>query len=94
MSNQDSQGSPDDGLSVGRRGFLAAGAGAFLCSIGGQNILVEKAGDAAKADAAAARVKKPAGAKSKIAAVTPGASAVDPLEFQTPQPQPGGKVVE
>ena len=87
-------GESSDNLSLGRRGFLAAGAGAFLCSIGGQNILVEKAGDAAKADAAAARVKKPAGAKSKIAAVTPGASAVDQLEFETPQPQPGGKVVE
>ena len=83
-----------DNLSLGRRGFLAAGAGAFLCSIGGQNILVEKAGDAAKADAAAARVKKPAGAKSTLASKTPGASPVDQLTFTTPEPQPGGKVVE
>jgi hypothetical protein len=40
-----------------RRRFLQAGAaGAFLCAIGGEKIALSKAGDAAKADAAAARV--------------------------------------
>ena len=48
------------GPDIGRRGFLAAGAGAFLCTIGGQKVLVEKAGDASKADAAARNVKRPA----------------------------------
>jgi len=91
--NRDS-GNDVDGLSLGRRGFLAAGAGAFLCTIGGENVLVAKAGDAAKADAAAARVKRPAGAGSKAAAAVPGADAVDQLKFETPGPQPGGKVVE
>src|SRR3954447_8552193 len=39
---------------IGRRRFLQVGAaGAFLCTIGGQDVLVSKPGDAAKADAAA-----------------------------------------
>ena len=84
----------DGDFNLGRRGFLAAGAGAFLCSIGGQNILVERAGDAAKADAAAARVAKPTGAKSRPSAAAPGASPVDQLKFETPVPAPGGRVVE
>ena len=36
---------------IGRRGFLTAGAGAFLCTIGGERVLVAKPGDARKADA-------------------------------------------
>ncbi len=82
------------GAEVGRRGFLAAGAGAFLCTIGGQNIVLAKPGDAAKADAAAATVKKPAGAKAAAARAVPGADAVDKLTFVTPGPQPGGQTRE
>ncbi len=82
------------GAEVGRRGFLAVGAGAFLCTIGGQNILVAKPGDAAKADAAAATVKKPAGAKAAAARAVPGADAVDKLTFVTPGPQPSGQTRE
>jgi hypothetical protein len=72
-----------------RRGFLAAGAGAFLCTIGGERVLLSKPGDAAKADAAAARVPRP---RFLAADAKPpqGASPVDKLTFATPQPQPGG----
>jgi FtsP/CotA-like multicopper oxidase with cupredoxin domain len=65
-----------------RRRFLQAGAaGAFLCAIGGEKVALSKAGDAAKADAAAARVARPR------------AAAKEPTEdqrFTTPKPQPGG----
>jgi FtsP/CotA-like multicopper oxidase with cupredoxin domain len=70
----------------GRRRFLQVGAaGAFLCSIGGEKISLGRAGDAAKADAAAARVARPR------------AAAKEPTESQTyvtPGPQPGGRAVE
>ncbi len=72
---------------IGRRGFLAAGAGAFLCTIGGEKVLLSKPGDARKADAAAARVRRPAFA---AVAATPGADPVDKLPFVTPKPEPGG----
>ena len=75
---------PDHG--IGRRRFFAAGAGAFLCTIGGEQVLLSKPGDARRADAAAARVKRPA----PPAAATPGSDAVDQLTFGTAQPQPGG----
>jgi Multicopper oxidase len=76
---------PDTGLP--RRGFLAAGAGAFLCTIGGQRVLLRNAGDAAKADAAARRVKRP---QARAAADIPGAGPTEKLTFTTPRPQPGG----
>ena len=70
-----------------RRRFLQVGAaGAFLCTIGGETVSVGKRGDAAKADAAAARVVRP---KTN--------EAVEPTEQQTyvtPGPQPGGQKVE
>jgi manganese oxidase len=63
-----------------RRRFLQAGAaGAFLCAIGGEKVALSRPGDAAKADAAAARVARP--------------RAKEPTEdqrFATPEPQPGG----
>src|SRR3954468_21201748 len=66
--------------SFGRRHFLQAGAaGAFLCSIGGQKVVLGKRGDAAKADAAAARVQKPKSAEP-----------TEQQTFTTPQPRPGG----
>jgi FtsP/CotA-like multicopper oxidase with cupredoxin domain len=75
---------------LGRRRFLqASAAGAFLCTIGGEKVALARRGDAAKADAAAARVARPR-------ALTP-AKAVEPTEAQTyvtPLPQPGGKQVE
>ena len=70
-----------------RRGFLAAGAGAFLCTIGGERVLLSKPGDAAKADAAARRVTLP---RARAAAAAPGAGPTERLTFTTPQPQPGG----
>ncbi|HEX6696739.1 MAG TPA: multicopper oxidase domain-containing protein [Solirubrobacteraceae bacterium] len=72
-----------------RRGFLAAGAGALLCTIGGERVLLSKPGDAAKADAAARRVSVP-----RAAAAAPGAGPTEQLTFTTPQPQPGGRVRE
>lgn len=79
-----------DAHGVGRRGFLVAGAGAFLCTIGGEKVLLAKPGDAAKADAAAARVKRPAFAPAAAKAPI-GADAVDELKFETPPaPRPGG----
>ena len=52
--------------------------------------LIAKPGDARKADAAAARVRRPAFA----AAAASGADPVDKLSFVTPKPQPGGAVRE
>jgi manganese oxidase len=75
-----------------RRGFLAAGAGAFLCTIGGERVLLSKPGDAAKADAAARRVAAP---RARAAAAgAPGAGPTEQLTFTTPQPQPGGTARE
>ena len=66
---------------VDRRTFLSAGAGtALLCSIGGTKVALSKAGDAAVADRAAAKVKKPASAKLPI----------DTAEFPRPEAAPGG----
>ena len=79
----------DDGLP--RRGFLAAGAGAFLCTIGAERVLVAKPGDAAKADAAARRVPVP---RARAATAAPGAGPTEQLTFTTPQPQPGGTARE
>jgi FtsP/CotA-like multicopper oxidase with cupredoxin domain len=84
---------PEHRNGLPRRGFLAAGAGAFLCTIGGERVLLGKAGDAAKADAAARRVPRPASLTARTAATKPppqGASPVDQLTFATPQPQAGG----
>ena len=79
----------DSGLA--RRGFLAAGAGAFLCTIGGERVLLSKPGDAAKADAAARRVALP---RARAAAAAPGAGPTEQLTFTAPQPQPGGTARE
>jgi manganese oxidase len=84
---------PEQRNGLPRRGFLAAGAGAFLCTIGGERVLLGKAGDAAKADAVARRVPRPASLTARAAASKPppqGASPVDQLTFATPQPQSGG----
>jgi len=73
---------------LGRRRFLQVGAaGAFLCTIGGERIAVARRGDAAKADAAAARIQRP---KTNAAAAEPTESQT----YVTPQPQPGGQKVE
>src|SRR3954454_4741322 len=73
---------------LGRRRFLQVGAaGAFLCTIGGERIAVARRGDAAKADAAAARIQRP---KTNAAAAEPTESQT----YITPQPQPGGQKVE
>jgi FtsP/CotA-like multicopper oxidase with cupredoxin domain len=69
---------------LGRRRFLQVGAaGAFLCSIGGERVVVGRRGDAAKADAAAARVQRPR-----------SAGPTEQQTFTTPEPQPGGRKVE
>ena len=61
---------PESDNGLPRRGFLAVGAGAFLCTIGGERVLLSKPGDAAKADAAARRVTAP---RARAAAAAPGA---------------------
>jgi FtsP/CotA-like multicopper oxidase with cupredoxin domain len=73
-----------------RRGFLAVGSGALFCTIAGQRLSLDQPGDAAKADAAAAAVRRP----RADAAAAPGAAAEDKLTFATPSPQPGGVVRE
>lgn len=88
-----------------RRRFLQVGAaGAFLCTIGDETVSVAKRGDAAKADAVAAKVQRPPSLVGRGRAVAakdvdrPKTNeAVEPTEQQTyvtPQPQPGGKKVE
>jgi plastocyanin len=67
-----------------RRSFLGLAAGAgLLCTIGGEEVKLSEPGAAARADAAAARVAKPA----RLSDTDP----VDQLQFPTPQPHPGGK---
>jgi multicopper oxidase len=83
---------PESDGALPRRGFLAAGAGAFLCTIGGERVLLSKPGDAAKADAAARRVQAPRARAA--AAAAPGAGPTEQLTFTTPQPQPGGTARE
>jgi FtsP/CotA-like multicopper oxidase with cupredoxin domain len=85
---------------VGRRHFLqVSAAGAFLCTIGGERVAVARRGDAAKADAAAARVKRPPSI-ARLAAADPPAEPKAPVEatelqtYVTPRPQPGGRPVE
>ena len=80
---------PESDTGLPRRGFLALGTGALLCSIGGDQIVLSRPGDAAKADAAARRVAPP---RARAARTTPpqGSDPVDQLKFPTPQPQPGG----
>jgi manganese oxidase len=83
-----------------RRRFLQVGAaGAFLCTIGGETVSVAKRGDAAKADAAAAKVARPPGLVSRAAAAKdvdrPKTNeATEQMRFETPGPQPGGRKVE
>ncbi|QEC50062.1 hypothetical protein FSW04_22480 [Baekduia soli] len=69
---------------LGRRDFLqVSAAGALLCTIGGERVVVGRRGDAAKADAAAARVARPR-----------AAGPTEQQTFATPEPQPGGRKVE
>ena len=71
-----------------RRSFLSVGAaGALVCTIGGERVVLDKPGDGAKADAAARRVKRPK-------AVAAQAAGADQQQFPTPQPAPGGRVRE
>ena len=58
-----------------------------MCTIGDERVSLRRAGDAAKADAAAARVRRPTVRRT---AATPGAGPTETLTFTTPQPQPGG----
>jgi hypothetical protein len=67
---------------LNRRRFIRdAGAGAFVCALGGTS-LPQSRTDVAKADAAAAGLKRPKAIPS---------DPVDQLKFDTPQPQPGGQ---
>lgn len=82
---------------VGRRGFLAAGAGAFICSIAGEKVLLARPGDAAKADAAARRTRRPVSlAQAPKTTKDPQGfePAVDRLTFSEPRPEPGGELRE
>jgi Multicopper oxidase len=70
-----------------RRSFLGLAASTgFLCTIGGEQVKLDEPGASVRADAAAARVAKPA----RLAQADP----VDQLQFPTPEPQPGGKKQE
>ena len=72
-----------------RRTFLQTGGAALLCTIGGQQLTLSKPGDAKLADAAARNVPKPKGS-----AAAASKDLVDQMQFATPEPQPGGRVVE
>jgi FtsP/CotA-like multicopper oxidase with cupredoxin domain len=70
---------PDSPRLTSRRSFFQIGAStALLCTIGGEEIVLDKPGDASKADAAAARVPRPPRAVGRSA------------QFADPQPAPGG----
>jgi FtsP/CotA-like multicopper oxidase with cupredoxin domain len=71
-----------------RRSFFGVGAaGALICTIGGERVVLRSPGDAAQADAAARRIKRP-----KAVAAQAGGAAQQ--QFPTPQPAPGGRVRE
>jgi len=70
---------------IDRRGFLGVGGSALICTLGGKSIHLRTIGDARKADALAAGLRRPAAAQR---------DPVDGLKFGTPQPQPGGQVRE
>jgi len=81
---------------IDRRGFLGIGAGAaFVCTIGGKQVVLSEPGDAAKADAAARNVKRPKALAAQAGTGMPaGAPAVASQQFPTPTPAPGGRVRE
>src|SRR3954449_1908410 len=65
-----------------RRSFLGvAGGAALLCTIGGEQVHIRSPRDVARADALAAKVSRPDGARRLTA-------------FPQIQPQPGGRRVE
>jgi len=63
---------------IDRRAFLGTSAGAFICTIGGRRITVRSPEDAARADAAARTVARPAQAEPDG-------------PFPAPEPAPGGQ---
>ena len=87
-----------------RRDFLSIGgigAAGLLCNLTAKDVPNLSRRDVAAIDAAAASLKKPAGARGRAAGIKPGAKAaaastdpVDQYEFGTPDPQPGGQTVE
>jgi FtsP/CotA-like multicopper oxidase with cupredoxin domain len=87
-----------------RRDFLSIGgigAAGLLCNLTSKDLPNLSRRDVAAIDAAAASLKKPAGARASAARLKNGARGVaastDPIdqyEFGTPDPQPGGEVVE
>jgi FtsP/CotA-like multicopper oxidase with cupredoxin domain len=70
-----------DPLSTRRSFFGLAGGAALLCTIGGEQVRVEGPRDLARADALAARVERPTGARRLTA-------------LPRIEPQPGGRRVE
>ena len=74
---------------IDRRSFLGVGAGALVCTIGGQRVVLRDAKDARRADALARKVGKP---KARAALAAPGSAAQG--TFPSPQPAPGGRRVE
>jgi len=74
-----------------RRKFLGVGAaGALVCTIGGEQVVLRTAKDAERADRLARKVKRP----KALAAQAGGADGLRDLKFPTPQPAPGGRVRE
>jgi FtsP/CotA-like multicopper oxidase with cupredoxin domain len=66
-----------------RRTFLGSSAGALVCTIGGERVVLRRPGDAREADAAARRVSRP-----RATAAQQNANSGD---FPTPEPAPGGR---
>jgi hypothetical protein len=74
------------GRGIDRRSFLGVGAGAaFVCTIGGERVVLRAPEDGRLADAAARKVSRPVSARAAQAAGGP---------FPSPEPAPGGKVRE
>jgi hypothetical protein len=74
------------GRGIDRRSFLGVGAGAaFVCTIGGERVVLRAPEDGRLADAAARKVSRPLSARAAQAAGGP---------FPSPEPAPGGKVRE
>ena len=69
---------------VDRRSFLGLGAGALVCTIGGQRVVLEKPGDAVAVDAAARKVRRPRAKAAQRGSAAEGT-------FAKPVPAPGGR---
>jgi FtsP/CotA-like multicopper oxidase with cupredoxin domain len=72
---------------VDRRAFLGLGAGALVCTIGGERITLNKPADTVAVDTAARKLRRPAAKAAQAGDANEGT-------FPTPTPAPGGRVRE